>query len=83
MAAPGSLTARYEAVAGDEDARRELYVARVDLGFTVDEWRALPWWQRKLYLEQHARVIQAQQDAQGDAGGGGGSPLDAAMAGFM
>ena len=80
MAPPGSLTARYEAVAGDENARRELYVARATLGYTVAEWRALPWWQRKMYLEgwEWANAPADDQD-----GAPEGSPLDAATAGFM
>lgn len=51
MAAPGSLEARYEQLAGTEDRRRELYIARRHLRFTIDEWLALPWWQRRVYVE--------------------------------
>lgn len=28
-----------------------LYAARFYLHFSVDEWRKLPWWQQKLYIE--------------------------------
>lgn len=51
MAAPGSLEARYEQLAGPESRRRELYIARTKLGFTINEWTALPWWQRRVYVE--------------------------------
>lgn len=37
-----------------------LYLVRRHLGFSVDEWRALPWWQAELYLRG---LIQEHQPA--------------------
>lgn len=71
MAPPGSLEVRYRQLAGDEGRRSELYLARRWLGYSVDEWRALPWWQRRMYLEQANLEIEAR------SGKGGGSPSDA------
>lgn len=48
---PGRLKARYEDLAGDLAHRQELYIVRYHLGFGADEWHALPWWQRRVYLE--------------------------------
>lgn len=70
MVAPGSLEARYQRLAGDEDRRRELYAARVHLRFSVDEWLALPWWQRRLYVEGMVDAAEQQSAASGDRGGG-------------
>lgn len=33
-----------------EDVGDLLYVVRQELGFGVDEWRALPWWQQRNYI---------------------------------
>lgn len=83
MAAPGSLRGRYEQLAGPAEKRRELYIARVKLGYTIDEWLALPWWQRKLYVEQMIEEADArEQESAGrrpgqSSGGGLMSPLDA------
>lgn len=52
MVAPGILGARYERLAGAPAKRRELYYARKILRFSIDEWLALPWWQRRVYVEQ-------------------------------
>lgn len=52
MVAPGILVARYERLAGDENRRLEAYIARTKLGYGITEWRELPWWHRRLYLEQ-------------------------------
>lgn len=83
VAAPGSLTARYETLAGDESTRLELYVARLRLGYGIDEWRALPWWQRRVYVEgMQTEAAQIEAASHGGAGDGGGdSPMtDPAMA---
>lgn len=50
---PGRLVSdeRYELLAGDETERTKLYTVRFYLHFTVDEWRKLPWWQQRLYIE--------------------------------
>jgi hypothetical protein len=48
---PGSLEARYERVAGNPDHRAELYLARRRLGFSIREWHALSWWERRVYIE--------------------------------
>lgn len=76
MVAPGSLDARYERVAGDRARRLEYYVARVRLGFTIDEWRALPWWQRRVYLDgmEEEAERHAERAGGGDAGGPSGGP---------
>lgn len=78
MAQPGSLRARYEALAGGPEERRELFIVRAELGFDVDAWRALPWWQRRVYVEglnERAQETRSSQD------GGGGT--DGGMDGFM
>lgn len=31
--------------------RTTLYVVKRRLGYGVDEWRALPWWKQRLYLD--------------------------------
>lgn len=33
------------------------------LGFSVDEWDALPWWQQTLYLEQISFDPEFNEDA--------------------
>lgn len=84
MAAPGSLEARYLELAGPEPHRRELYYARRHLFYTVDEWLALPWWQRRLYIEGVEAESDAQPAGQGTRGGDSTmSPLDALYHGTM
>lgn len=51
MVAPGSLEARYHQLAGPPERRQELYLARTRLGYSIDDWLALPWWQRRVYIE--------------------------------
>lgn len=77
MAAPGSRDARYEQLAGTEEQRVELYVARTHLGFSIDEWLALPWWQRQVYAEGIEREA-AQRAEEGSSGGGPVSGADMA-----
>lgn len=55
----GKSGRRFEQLAGTFEQRRELYWARKYLHFTVDEWKTLPWWQARLYIEQ----FNAEQDA--------------------
>lgn len=89
MAPPGILEARYRRLAGDEDRRRELYFARVHLNFTIDEWLALPWWQRRVYLEgANEEAEQRNAAASGGPGGSGGTsgasdPATALLGGTM
>lgn len=80
MAAPGSLSARYEQLAGAPERRRELYLARTVLGFTIDEWLALPWWQRRLYVEEGNAEARRQEEAMAETGGESGGPMDPAAA---
>jgi hypothetical protein len=80
VAAPGSLDARYERLAGAAQRRRELYLARTLLGFTIDEWLALPWWQRRLYVEEGNAEAQRQEEAAEATGGESGGPMDPAAA---
>lgn len=83
MAPPGSLDARYEQLAGGREA--EFYTVRRRLGFTIDEWRELPWWQRRVYLtglrdeaDAAERAREGQTSAAGDAARQGGiAGLDA------
>lgn len=75
MAPPGILEDRYRRLAGDEDRRRELFFARRRLGFSIDEWLSLPWWQRRLYLEEANAEAEAQQAASSGTEGGSG-PVD-------
>lgn len=83
MVAPGSRDARYERLAGDEAQRAELYVARKHLGFTIDEWLALPWWQRQVYAEGLTREAEEIEKAHGGEGGQAeGSLADTLLAGF-
>lgn len=86
VAAPGSLTARYEALAGDEDERLELYVARSKLGYSIPKWRALPWWQRRVYVEGIQKEADQYAEASGQAPSGGsgvGDPVSAILGGTM
>lgn len=66
MAAPGSLDARYEQLAGGQLRRTELYVARRRLGFSINEWLALPWWQRRVYIEGANDEAEARAEAAGE-----------------
>jgi hypothetical protein len=68
VVAPGRLEARYERLAGTEAQRTTLYVVRRRLNFTIDEWRALPWWQRRVYIEG------LQDEADQLKGGGSSEP---------
>ncbi len=91
MAAPGSLAARYDQLAGPHNRRIELYWARKHLGFSIDEWLALPWWQRRVYIEgmedeADERRRQADQQRSGSTRSGGGagmSGLDALYSGTL
>lgn len=85
MAPPGSLDARYERLAGTEDRRRELYIVRRHLGYTIDEWLRLPWWQRRLYIEQMGEEAAEADQAQGGraAAGGGSDPVEALLSGTL
>jgi hypothetical protein len=71
VVAPGSLDARYERLAGDETRRRELYYVRTKLGYSIKEWLGLPWWHRRLYLEQMAEEAQEVEAAAGGKASGG------------
>lgn len=42
------------------------------LSFTIDEWLALPWWQRRIYLEGLNAEAEAQA-GDGDSAPAGGS----------
>lgn len=44
---------------------------RRHLGFTIDEWQALPWWQQRLYMEGFAE--EQPWRAPGDAAAGDGT----------
>ena len=80
MAAPGSLAARYERLAGHRED--ELYVARSRLGFSIDEWLALPWWQRRVYINGLRREAEeAQNPGQGERTEASG--IDAILYGTM
>lgn len=48
---PGSTEARYEYLSGGPQERLMLYVARRHLGMSHTEWRAVPWWVRRVYYE--------------------------------
>jgi hypothetical protein len=80
VVAPGSLDARYERLAGDDNRRKELYYVRVRLGYSIPEWLALPWWQRRLYLEQMAEEAEERAGAAGGAPAGAGGMSDALSA---
>ncbi len=71
MAPPGSLEARYEQLAGPKLQRRELYLARKEFHYGIAEWLALPWWQRRLYLEQRGDEVAQAREAAESAGDGG------------
>lgn len=69
MAAPGSLTARYEVLAGPPERRREYYYAVSRLRYKLSEWLEAPWWHRRLLLEQMALEAEEQrQERDGDGG---------------
>lgn len=53
-------------------------MARRRLGFSVDEWLSLPWWQRRVYIEG---MNNEAQDNQADAPPGGMDPFEAVLAG--
>jgi len=74
VAPPGILEARYRRLAGDEARRVELYQARRRLGFTINEWLSLPWWQRRVYVEG----LNAEAEAAAGHGVGQGSPASGA-----
>lgn len=86
MAPPGSLDARYDLLAGGENRRLELYVVRKHLRFSIDEWLALPWWQRRVYLEGlENEAAESTEAPQGPPGGGlgGSDPLEAIYGGTL
>ncbi len=78
------MEARYRRLAGDDARRAELYWARRILGFTIDEWQALPWWQRRVYVEG-AEDENAARNQGGDTGGdyGGGDLASALLDGTL
>lgn len=80
MVAPGILEARYERLAGGPDQRATLYVVRRRLRYGIDEWKALPWWQKRVYIEG----LQNEADAnRPDSGGGMADPADAILTGTL
>lgn len=80
MVAPGSLGGRYRQLAGPHPKRRELYYARKVLGFSIDEWLALPWWQRRVYVEQMQEEAQEREAAASGQPAGSGNPFADVMA---
>lgn len=84
MVAPGILAARYERLAGDEDQRATLYVVRRRLRFSIDEWRALPWWQKRVYIEGLRREADQVPSSSSDGSPGGMSdPAEAILTGTL
>lgn len=81
MVAPGILEARYERLAGGPDQRATLYVVRRQLKIGIDEWKALPWWQKRVYIEG----LQNEADQVAGRGSGGGVPdaADAILTGTL
>ena len=88
MAAPGSLEARYQGVAG---RRHEWYAVRRHLGIGIDEWEGMPWWQKKVYrdgmreeAEAAERAAEGQETGSQNVGASGGMGLiDAIYDGSM
>jgi hypothetical protein len=39
----------------------DLFLVRLHLGFSIDEWRALPWWQTQLYRERLHEFLTGQE----------------------
>lgn len=84
MAPPGSRLARYDALTGGSAGARTLYVVRRELGYGVDEWQALPWWQQQLYIDGlNAEADRADQGAAQTTPGGGSDYIDALYSGTM
>ena len=84
MALPGSIEARYEVVAGPAEQRAEYYVARRRLHFTIREWRALSWWERRVYVEgmnNEARDADTGEDTPDQASPTGARGVDAILYG--
>lgn len=46
---PGNARRRYQQIVGGDTGELTLYLARRLLTYGADEWRALPWWQRRAY----------------------------------
>ena len=44
-----------------------MHLARRKLGFTIDEWQALPWWQEDVYVEGFGWEFGPEPDDEGDA----------------
>lgn len=61
---PGSLDLRYEEVSGGWENRRTYYYVRKILHFSADEWDALTWWQRRMYIEQMTSDPEFNEDAE-------------------
>jgi hypothetical protein len=83
VAVPGSIEARWERLAGDPGRRSELYWARRRLGFSIDEWVSLPWWQRRVYIEGMNNEAEEQSTDTGEGGSPGLSGADAILYGDM
>ena len=83
MAPPGRLEARYERLAGAEAKRRELYIVRRRLRFTVDEWQALPWWQKRLYIEGLEWEAEQNRAPTESDGMGAADPAEAILNGTL
>lgn len=88
MAPPGSLQARYDRLT--RGRQTELYIARLKLGFTIDEWQALPWWHRRVYIEglrgdaeRAAETLERQRQPTGATRQSGMSGLDALYHGTL
>jgi hypothetical protein len=61
-ASPKSLDERYEALAGDEDERVTRYLFRRHLGVGATEYDAMPWWERRLYIEGLVREFPSEEE---------------------
>lgn len=40
-------------------------MVRRHLGFTIDEWESLPWWQQRVYVESLAEEFGGDQSREG------------------
>ena len=78
MAPPGSLEARYQRLT--RGRQEELYIVRRRLGFTIDEWLDLPWWQRRVYVDGLRR--EAEDASRGAAATRGSATRQSGMTGL-
>ena len=61
--APGTLDRRYGLITESHSRRLTWYIVRRQLGFSIEEWEALPWYQQLVYTEGLKEEFYREDDS--------------------